>query len=129
MNSKAASFSIFIFAFSIVLGAFGAHSLSKVASLKMYNAFETAVRYQIYIALFTLVISVGAQYFTFRLKSYLLGLWGGLLLFSGSIYGLVIFHLLGLKASFLGPITPIGGLVMIVSAVFFGIKVLKSRTS
>lgn len=128
MNNKAVSLSIFIFAFSIILGAFGAHSLSKVVSLKMLNAYETAVRYQCFIALFTLLVAMGGKHFSFRIKSYLIGVWGGLLLFSGSIYGLVICHVLGVKASFLGPITPLGGLVMILSIVFFGIKVLKQTS-
>lgn len=38
----------------------------------------------------------------------------GIILFSFSIYGLVLSNAKGKKARFLGPITPIGGLLLVV---------------
>jgi len=49
----------------------------------------------------------------------------GILLFSGSIYLLNIQQLLGLKLSFLGPVTPIGGLFLITNWGFLALKALR----
>ena len=42
---------------SIILGAFGAHAFKKVLSQESLDSFETAVRYQMYHALFLLLIA------------------------------------------------------------------------
>jgi uncharacterized membrane protein YgdD (TMEM256/DUF423 family) len=52
----------------------------------------------------------------------------GLGCFSGSIYGLVLAEITHVKVAFLGPITPIGGLLMIVSVVVLGIKYATNKS-
>jgi len=42
---------------SIIFGAFGAHALKKVLSQESLDSFETGVRYQMYHALFLLLIA------------------------------------------------------------------------
>jgi uncharacterized membrane protein YgdD (TMEM256/DUF423 family) len=71
------------------------------------------VRYQMYHALFLLFIGVFAF---LNEKERLLIFWltiSGVLFFSGSIYLLAINGITNLKTKFLGPVTPIGGLLLI----------------
>jgi uncharacterized membrane protein YgdD (TMEM256/DUF423 family) len=98
---------------AIILGAFGAHALKKVLTEAQLQSFEVGVRYQMYHALFLLVIGT----FTFlNEKERLIIFWltiFGVLFFSGSIYLLATNGITNLKTKFLGPITPIGGLLLI----------------
>lgn len=100
---------------AIVLGAFGAHALKKVISEQKLISFETGVRYQFYNAFFLMILGIG---FANNLNSNLL-LWSyylvtiGSILFSLSIYLLALADYLKKNFKFLGPITPIGGLLMI----------------
>lgn len=98
------------------LGAFGAHALRNRVTDDRLAAWQTAVHYQ-------LLHAVGLLGVTLGLKSLQAGssklvsrcklaskLWlAGTLLFSGSIYALVLSE--G-KYKFLGPVTPIGGTLM-----------------
>lgn len=98
---------------AIILGAFGAHALKKVLTEAQLQSFEIGVRYQMYHALFLLFIGV----FTFlNEKERLVIFWltlTGILFFSGSIYLLSISGITNLKAKWLGPITPMGGVLLI----------------
>jgi uncharacterized membrane protein YgdD (TMEM256/DUF423 family) len=100
---------------SIVLGAFGAHGLKKFLTIDQLNSFETGVRYQMYHALFLLFVAQ-TSFITDKQKMivFLLTLFG-ILLFSGSIYLLSTSIITNTKAKFLGPITPLGGLLLISS--------------
>ena len=96
---------------AIIFGAFGAHALKKILSEDQLKSFETGVKYQMYHAIVLLVLgfnfefSTSAMYWCFTF---------GILLFSFSIYGLVLSDAKGKKLRFLGPITPIGGLLFVV---------------
>ena len=98
---------------AIILGAFGAHALKKMLSIEQLQSFEVGVRYQMYHALFLLFISVFAF---LEEKERMIIFWLtilGVLLFSGSIYLLATNGITNIKAKFLGPITPIGGVLLI----------------
>lgn len=98
---------------AIILGAFGAHALKKSLSIEQLQSFEVGVRYQMYHALFLLFIGTFAF---LGEKERMVILWltlSGVLLFSGSIYLLATNGITGLKTKFLGPLTPIGGFLMI----------------
>ena len=58
MERKMVSVAAIIGMFAIVLGAFGAHALKKVLSIEQLNIFETGVKYQMYHALFLLVVGL-----------------------------------------------------------------------
>ncbi|MEM7363137.1 MAG: DUF423 domain-containing protein [Pseudomonadota bacterium] len=96
---------------AVVLGAFGAHALKDRLEPAMLAAFNTAVHYQMLHAVVVLVIVLLAR--TSDSPGLFLGAAGsmltGILLFSGSLYALV---LLGWR--WLGPITPLGGALLIV---------------
>ena len=113
MDKKILLAAAFIGITAIILGAFGAHALKKVLSVEQLQSFEVGVRYQMYHALFLLFIGVFAF---LNEKERLLIFWltiFGVLFFSGSIYLLATNGITNLKTKFLGPVTPIGGLLLI----------------
>ena len=102
-------------ALAVALGAFGAHALRGKVSDIAANTFETAVRYQFYHVLALLFI--GIMYKEVKNKWILLSgnlFVFGTLLFSGSLY-LLTFILATSKNSFswIGVLTPIGGIILI----------------
>ena len=109
---------------AVILGAFGAHALKEVLSESQLSSFQTGVRYQFFHGLAILILSFNMNYFTKRLSSIIKIMSVGIILFSFSIYLLNIQDLIGFSISYLGPITPIGGLLLITSwtGLFFSIK-------
>lgn len=99
---------------AIILGAFGAHSLKAILSKDSLASFETGVRYQFYTGFSLLMLVVISKTFAIDLKSACLFLTLGGMLFSFSIYGLTMKNSIPFSVRFLGPITPIGGLLMII---------------
>ena len=96
---------------AVIFGAFGAHALKKILSDDQLKSFETGVKYQMYHAI--VLLFVGSN---FSSPNQLMG-WSfiiGILLFSFSIYGLILSDAKGKKMKFLGPITPLGGLLLII---------------
>lgn len=118
MSQKIILTALILGALAIILGAFGAHALKKILSIEQLNSFEIGVRYQMYHALFLLFVSQ-ISYITEKQKMgvFLLAV-AGILLFSGSIYLLATSVITNIKVKFLGPITPIGGLLLISSWIY-----------
>ncbi|EJL72432.1 DUF423 domain-containing protein [Chryseobacterium populi] len=100
---------------SVILGAFGAHALKKILSVERLESFETGVRYQMYAAFFLLVAGYILKFETTSEKWVSILMIAGTMLFSFSIYFLSLQDYLGANLKFLGPITPLGGLLMILS--------------
>lgn len=100
---------------SIILGAFGAHALKKVLGLEQLASFEVGVRYMMYSALFLLFIGT-TTFLVPEQKNvvYNLSLFGTLF-FSVSIFLLTTSSIFKVSFKFLGPVTPIGGLLLIAS--------------
>ena len=100
----------------VILGAFGAHALKSQLTLDRLTSFETGVRYQIYHALALLIVALLFQYLDERLLRIVGWLFAfGTILFSGSIYLLACRDMIGLTSyKWLGPITPIGGTLLII---------------
>lgn len=94
---------------AIILGAFGAHALQKILSEEQLKSFETGVKYQMYHAIVLLTLGYNTTVSSITYWCFTLGV----LLFSFSIYGLVLSSAKGKKLKFLGPITPIGGLLLL----------------
>ena len=100
---------------AIIFGAFGAHALKKSLTVEQLNSFETGVKYQMYHALFLLFIGA-TQIITLKEKTIIFYLTlTGVFFFSGSIYVLTTNGLTGIKTKLIGPITPIGGILLILS--------------
>ncbi|SHI41581.1 DUF423 domain-containing protein [Flavobacterium terrae] len=98
---------------SIVLGAFGAHALKKVLTIDQLSSFEVGVRYMMYHALFLLFLGTTSIVLPEQKNVIYYLTLSGTLFFSVSIFLLSTQALSGLNFKFLGPITPIGGLLLI----------------
>ncbi|WP_340157680.1 DUF423 domain-containing protein [uncultured Maribacter sp.] len=98
---------------AVVFGAFGAHLLKKTFTEDQLNSFETGVKYQMYHALLLLMLSFNLNLETGLEKAIIYCIIIGIILFSFSIYGLCISASKGNKIKILGPITPIGGLILV----------------
>ncbi len=112
---------------AIILGAFAAHGLKELISVENQQTFETGVRYQMYHGLFLLLvgnITVLSQK-TRNQICYVVIV--GILLFSGSIYGLATNSLSSFDFRVIGFVTPIGGLFLIVSWAILGYKIFKLK--
>ena len=93
---------------AVVLGAFGAHALNeRLVAAGQLESWRTAVLYQALHALALIAVGLMPPRFAPRAAGWLF--LAGAALFSGSIYGLA---LEGPKAV-LGPMTPLGGLLLI----------------
>lgn len=112
---------------SVILGAFGAHALKKILSVERLESFETGVRYQMYAAFFLLIAGYILKFDTSSQKWISILMIVGTMLFSFSIYLLSLQDYLGANLKFLGPITPLGGLFMIVSWGMLILYFAKSR--
>ncbi len=113
---------------SIILGAFGAHGLKRILPAEKIEIFETGVKYQMYAALFLLIVGYILKFETGMEKWISLSMILGVFLFSFSIYFLSFNGYNGMNFKFLGPITPIGGLMMIVSWALLIFYFVKSRS-
>ena len=111
-------------ALAVVLGAFGAHGLKTILGPEQLKSFETGVKYQMYHALLLILIGV-----IFPFKGVPQNLMGwflilGVLFFSFSIYGLVLSSVKGRKLAFLGPVTPLGGLMLVMGWILFIVNIV-----
>jgi uncharacterized membrane protein YgdD (TMEM256/DUF423 family) len=115
MNRTITATGIGMIMLAIILGAFGAHALKEVLTPERLTSFETGVKYQMYHGLAFLIIGLLADRFSFSVKSFFTVALIGNVLFSGSIYLLAMQDVIGIKMSFLGPITPLGGGFLIIA--------------
>ena len=126
MNKTYSLLGAILICFGIVIGAFGAHGLKEILNSSELASFEVGVRYQIYHGLAMLILGLNTK--KIGLDSYCI--WGfsiGTILFSFSIYLLSADRALGLDLSFIGPITPIGGGILIVSWFYLIVQIAKSK--
>ena len=98
---------------AVVFGAFGAHGLKKMLGPEEVNTFETGVKYQMYHALFLIMLSsmTIASEGTKKVVFYLTVI--GILFFSFSIYFLATNNLTSFDFRKIGFVTPIGGTLLI----------------
>ena len=125
MNLKATITASILVITSIMLGAFGAHALKEVISAERLLTFEVGVRYQMYIALSLLVLALSEDRFQFEMRLVKMLMIIGISLFSGSIYLIALSDYWVLCTNILGPLTPIGGLCIILGWAVFIYRVWK----
>lgn len=99
---------------AVLLGAFGAHALKKSFNEDQLKSFETGVKYQMYHAIIIIICGITLPFLETLQNIMVWCFIFGTLLFSFSIYGLTWSASRGKKFKFLGPITPLGGLLLIV---------------
>ena len=111
----------------VILGAFGAHGLKKIAPPETIATFQTGVQYQMYHA-FALLFT-GILFERFASSQLTWAGWCfvvGTVLFSGSLYALTVFKARGVVGlSAVGAITPFGGLFFIAGWVLLLIGMLR----
>lgn len=112
---------------AIILGAFGAHALKKVLSFEELTTFETAVKYQMYHALFLLFVSQSTIADKIKNRIFYQVL-SGIIMFSGSIYLLATRNITNIDFGFIGIVTPIGGLLLILGWAFLLFYFLKNKS-
>ncbi len=117
----------------VVLGAFGAHGLTKIVGEKELLIWNKAVLYQMIHTFAVLYIGLAVQLDLNKLLNAAFKLFMfGILLFSGSLY-LLTFHEVvdfGIWKKVLGPITPIGGLMFLagwICLLVYGLKFTKNE--
>ncbi len=107
----------------VALGALGAHALASRLSPYELAIFETGARYQLIHGVAVVVCALVADRLPqARLAGWLLAL--GVLLFSGSLYGLALTHLRAL-----GPVTPLGGVSFIAGWLVLAVSALRAARS
>jgi uncharacterized membrane protein YgdD (TMEM256/DUF423 family) len=113
MNNPARIAALIFGLLAIIFGAFGAHALQKVLTPAALSSFETGVRYQFYMAFFLLYLGLETKFSAKRSRIIFWLTLSGTILFSGSIYLLVLLPVVGLSFKMFGLLTPIGGTLLI----------------
>mgnify|MGYP003841269363 FL=1 len=112
---------------AIILGAFGAHALKKQLSVEQLGSFETGVKYQMYHALFLLFLGMNT-FLNEKVKKAVFQLViFGVFFFSGSIYLLTTKAITGVDFKFIGIVTPIGGVLLIMAWSFLFWNVWRAK--
>lgn len=127
INKKIVIVGSILFATAIILGAFGAHSLKDLLSAEKLQSFEVGVRYQFYISLILLLFGMLHEKLPFNISMFYIFQITGVLMFSGSIYLLSLEQILSLNLKFLGPVTPLGGLMLILGWIIFIVRLIRFR--
>jgi uncharacterized membrane protein YgdD (TMEM256/DUF423 family) len=125
MNKRIVIGALILFITAIILGAFGAHGLKEYLNSEQLASFEVGVRYQFFQSLALLIVGLNADKLNLELSNFYLFSIIAILLFSGSIYLLSIANVFNWNKAFIGPITPIGGLILIINWTVLLIKITK----
>lgn len=107
-------------------GAFGAHGLRNLVSERSLEVFQTAVAYQMYHAIALVLVALFSGFgLSRRLLTLAAGFFlAGILLFSGSLYTLVLTDM-----RWVGPITPLGGLCFMIGWALLLIAGVRQQTN
>ncbi len=108
---------------AVAAGAFGAHALKSRLEPDQLAIFEVGVRYQMYHALALLAVAWVMSVSPSRAASAAgVCMLVGIVLFSGSLYGLSLTNW-----PWLGPITPIGGVSLLLGWILLAVAGFKVR--
>ena len=107
----------------VALSAFAAHGLKGVLTERILSTFHTAADYQLYHSLALFLVALLSLHFreTNTLKWSARFFVAGILLFSGSLYTLALTGI-----TWLGVITPIGGVSLILGWLMLAVFAIKS---
>ena len=105
---------------AVIFGAFAAHALESRLEPHALRTFETAVRYQMYHALALGLCAVAGMRRPPSAAAWCFA--AGIVLFSGSLYLLVF-----TQASWLGAVTPFGGVLFVVGWILLGWSALRQN--
>lgn len=114
MNNRTLAWASAILLLAVGLGAFGTHGIEKHVDIGAYHNWQTAAQYQFYHGLALLGLATLEGRLATRLITLVRILFVlGVVCFSGSLYLLATRQMMGTEmlTRFLGPITPLGGLM------------------
>jgi uncharacterized membrane protein YgdD (TMEM256/DUF423 family) len=113
--------------FAVLIGAFGAHSISEMVTPEILQVYETGVRYQFYHAFALLILGIIGNRCPARLATWAGGLFSfGIVLFSGSLYLITAIYAANMAVPLaVGLLTPLGGLLLICGWATFLAAILK----
>jgi len=109
---------------AVGLGAFGAHMLETKLDPSFLKTYTTAVHYQFIHALALIGFGLFQKIYNKVASWPGYTLLIGIVLFSGSLFLLILFH-----KNKLGLITPIGGILLLIGWIGFFIQTLKQKSS
>ncbi|MEE9362575.1 MAG: DUF423 domain-containing protein [Cellulophaga sp.] len=125
MNKTIFATGILFGTLAILLGAFGAHGLKQLVDANAVQTFETGVTYQMYHALFLLLLGSVKQIPTKSKRVVFCLIVLGVVFFSFSIYGLATNTLTSFDFKSIAFITPIGGVLLMSGWILLGYRVFK----
>lgn len=111
---------------AVLLGAFGAHGLGKLVDVNAIKTFETGVKYQMYHALFLLILANVYKIPEQKKKWVFYCVLVGVILFSFSIYALATNGLTSFDFKSIAFLTPIGGTLLVLGWILLGYHGLKN---
>ena len=106
---------------AVAAGAFGAHALQALVALERIQVWETAAQYHLIHSVVILLLAVQSSDGVSRWRLPVMGFTVGVLLFSFSLYALVLTDVTGLAM-----LTPLGGLVLMASWCTLAVIALRS---
>ena len=111
-------------ALAVILGAFGAHGLKAMLTASQMAVYQTAVQYHFYHGVGVILVGL-IMYMVADLRAIewvARCLFMGVILFSGSLYGLTLTEI-----RWLGVITPLGGVLFIVGWLILAVSLYQKR--
>jgi len=114
MNKKVIIIAACFAILAIIIDAFGAHWLKKSLSFEQLNSYKTGTKYHLIHSVVLFITGLNYDKIN-QNKFVVLLLIFGILFFSFSIYLLSLQDYLNINLSFLGSLTPIGGLFFILA--------------
>ncbi|WP_140937562.1 DUF423 domain-containing protein [Sphingobacterium lumbrici] len=128
MNKQIILTASFLGLIAVILGAFGAHGLEGKISEYHLATWKTANQYHFYHTLALLFLSTFSRAKSPSIRVSFIAFTVGILFFSGSLYVLSVRSLLDIEiASWLGPVTPIGGLFFMTGWVGLFVAAIRHR--
>jgi uncharacterized membrane protein YgdD (TMEM256/DUF423 family) len=117
-------------ALSIVLGSMGAHAMKPHLTPEAFNSWDTAVKYQVYQSLGLLALSMAGRAGYVKigiLRWSMLAIALGMLFFCGSLFLRSSMPVTGADFSWLAPIAPIGGILLIIGWVLAALSFTREK--
>mgnify|MGYP000853213802 CR=1 FL=1 len=116
-------------ALTVAIGAFGAHGLQKITSdTVILHSYQTAVQYQMVHVLALLSVGILFERFSATWLNWAAAFFlAGIFLFSGSIYIITYLKIHNMSTGWIGPVTPLGGLLFIGGWLFLLVAVQRKK--
>lgn len=128
MNKRIILTASFFGAIAVILGAFGAHGLKSYVDEASIEIWQKGVEYQFYHTFALLYLATFARYRNKLINISYICFSLGILFFSGSLYFLATRSIHQMPWSqFIGPITPIGGMLFVIGWVMLFLAALRDK--